>query len=265
MGGAQPPRTSVISPAAGPVWAARPTAPFLPTAALPRPWWLLQTRQATAWRAPASAREVGVWREAPRCPGWNFHRWQTICSDSSPCSLFPVMTVWECLLVYTAPSSCMAPGAHGWTAALSSLPCSTSDFATLHSNLHKTVGSSGDFTQTPPLEASFTLPLISFVCVSILCASVNHLSCGSLAGKGLSHRPRPSSPFSTDGSTVGTHSLGHQRATRPARKPRSQGTAPHRRDPGADGESLTAAAFLIVHAAFHWNICCCFVRRKLHL
>ncbi|KAG7243091.1 hypothetical protein INR49_016466 [Caranx melampygus] len=56
----------------------------------------------------------------------------------------------------------------------------------------------------------------------------------SKRGKGLSHRPRPSSPFSTDGSTVGTHSLGHQRATRPTRKPRSQGTAPHRRDPGAD-------------------------------
>uniref|UniRef100_A0AAX7TWK9 Roundabout, axon guidance receptor, homolog 2 (Drosophila) n=1 Tax=Astatotilapia calliptera TaxID=8154 RepID=A0AAX7TWK9_ASTCA len=57
-----------------------------------------------------------------------------------------------------------------------------------------------------------------------------------LEGKGLSHRPRPSSPFSTDGSTVGTHSLGHQRATRPTRKPRSQGTTPHRRDAGADGE-----------------------------
>ncbi|XP_054455541.1 roundabout homolog 2 isoform X5 [Anoplopoma fimbria] len=56
----------------------------------------------------------------------------------------------------------------------------------------------------------------------------------SLTGKGLSHRPRPGSPFSTDGSTVGTHSLGHQRATRPTRKPRSQGTAPHRRDAGAD-------------------------------
>ncbi|XP_038147921.1 roundabout homolog 2 isoform X10 [Cyprinodon tularosa] len=56
----------------------------------------------------------------------------------------------------------------------------------------------------------------------------------SLTGKGLSHRARPSSPFSTDGSTVGTHSLGHQRATRPTRKPRSQGTTPHRRDAGAD-------------------------------
>uniref|UniRef100_A0A667WHP2 Roundabout, axon guidance receptor, homolog 2 (Drosophila) n=1 Tax=Myripristis murdjan TaxID=586833 RepID=A0A667WHP2_9TELE len=56
----------------------------------------------------------------------------------------------------------------------------------------------------------------------------------SLTGKGLSHRPRPSSPFSTDGSTVGTHSLGHQRATRPTRKPRNQGTAPHRRDASAD-------------------------------
>ncbi|XP_076002548.1 roundabout homolog 2 [Genypterus blacodes] len=56
----------------------------------------------------------------------------------------------------------------------------------------------------------------------------------SKRGKGLSHRPRPSSPFSTDGSTVGTHSLGHQRATRPTRKPRNQGTAPHRRDASAD-------------------------------
>ncbi|XP_067362496.1 roundabout homolog 2 isoform X10 [Channa argus] len=56
----------------------------------------------------------------------------------------------------------------------------------------------------------------------------------SKRGKGLSHRHRPSSPFSTDGSTVGTHSLGHQRATRPTRKPRSQGTANHRRDAGAD-------------------------------
>uniref|UniRef100_A0A667WS85 Roundabout, axon guidance receptor, homolog 2 (Drosophila) n=1 Tax=Myripristis murdjan TaxID=586833 RepID=A0A667WS85_9TELE len=58
----------------------------------------------------------------------------------------------------------------------------------------------------------------------------------SKRGKGLSHRPRPSSPFSTDGSTVGTHSLGHQRATRPTRKPRNQGTAPHRRDASADEE-----------------------------
>ncbi|XP_071216094.1 roundabout homolog 2-like isoform X9 [Salvelinus alpinus] len=63
-----------------------------------------------------------------------------------------------------------------------------------------------------------------------------HLEGTSLAkrGKGLSHRPRPSSPFSTDGSTVGTHSLGHQRAARPTRKPRGQGTAPHRRDASAD-------------------------------
>ncbi|CAB1433114.1 unnamed protein product [Pleuronectes platessa] len=74
-------------------------------------------------------------------------------------------------------------------------------------------------------------------------AGVSHimLPCDSSAavgtlcpGKGLSHRPRPSSPFSTDGSTVGTHSLGHQRAARPTRKPRSQGTAPHRREAAAD-------------------------------
>ncbi|XP_051962869.1 roundabout homolog 2 isoform X4 [Xyrauchen texanus] len=52
--------------------------------------------------------------------------------------------------------------------------------------------------------------------------------------KGLSHRHRPASPFSTDGSTVGTHSLGHQRAARPTRKHKGPGTAPHRRDASAD-------------------------------
>lgn len=58
MGGARPRRTIVISPATGPVWAAHPTAPSLPTAALLRPWWPLQTRRVTAWRAPVLAREV---------------------------------------------------------------------------------------------------------------------------------------------------------------------------------------------------------------
>ncbi|KAJ8392078.1 hypothetical protein AAFF_G00078840 [Aldrovandia affinis] len=57
-------------------------------------------------------------------------------------------------------------------------------------------------------------------------------------GKGHSQRPRPSSPFSTDGSTAGTHSLGHHRAARPARKHRTgrldQGPTPHRRDASAD-------------------------------
>ncbi|XP_064158689.1 roundabout homolog 2 isoform X4 [Anguilla rostrata] len=58
-------------------------------------------------------------------------------------------------------------------------------------------------------------------------------------GKGHAHRAgRPSSPFSTDGSTMGTHSLGHQRAARPARKHRAgrleQGATPHRRDASAD-------------------------------
>ncbi|KAA0701789.1 Roundabout -like protein 2 [Triplophysa tibetana] len=52
--------------------------------------------------------------------------------------------------------------------------------------------------------------------------------------KGLHHRPRPSSPFSTDGSAVGTHSLGHQRVARPTRKHKGPGTAPHRRDASAD-------------------------------
>ncbi|TRY72931.1 hypothetical protein DNTS_001127, partial [Danionella cerebrum] len=52
--------------------------------------------------------------------------------------------------------------------------------------------------------------------------------------KGLPHRPRPTSPFSTDGSTVGTHSLGHQRAARPTRKHKGHGTAPNRRDASAD-------------------------------
>lgn len=60
MGGARPRRTIVISPATGPAWAARPTAPSLPTAALLRPWWPLPTRRVTAWRAPVSAREVCV-------------------------------------------------------------------------------------------------------------------------------------------------------------------------------------------------------------
>uniref|UniRef100_A0A8C1VG19 Roundabout, axon guidance receptor, homolog 2 (Drosophila) n=1 Tax=Cyprinus carpio TaxID=7962 RepID=A0A8C1VG19_CYPCA len=56
-----------------------------------------------------------------------------------------------------------------------------------------------------------------------------------LDDKGLPHRPRPASPFSTDGSTVGTHSLGHQRPARPTRKHKGPGTAPHRRDASADG------------------------------
>ncbi|XP_049323077.1 roundabout homolog 2 isoform X1 [Astyanax mexicanus] len=52
--------------------------------------------------------------------------------------------------------------------------------------------------------------------------------------KALGARPRPASPFSTDGSTMGTHSLGHQRAARPTRKHRGPCTAPHRRDASAD-------------------------------
>ncbi|KAM9812511.1 roundabout homolog 2 isoform 6-T6 [Syngnathus typhle] len=52
--------------------------------------------------------------------------------------------------------------------------------------------------------------------------------------KGSSSRHRPGSPFSTDGSTVGTHSLGNQRAARPARKARNQAAAPQRRDAAAD-------------------------------
>ncbi|XP_035390171.1 roundabout homolog 2 isoform X3 [Electrophorus electricus] len=54
----------------------------------------------------------------------------------------------------------------------------------------------------------------------------------SVTDKGQRHRP--ASPFSTDGSVVGTHSLGHQRAARPTRKPRGPGTTTHRRDAGAD-------------------------------
>uniref|UniRef100_A0A671NY24 Roundabout, axon guidance receptor, homolog 2 (Drosophila) n=1 Tax=Sinocyclocheilus anshuiensis TaxID=1608454 RepID=A0A671NY24_9TELE len=56
----------------------------------------------------------------------------------------------------------------------------------------------------------------------------------SVTDKGLPHRPCPASPFSTDGSTVGTHSLGHQRAARPTRKHKGPGAAPHRRDASAD-------------------------------
>uniref|UniRef100_A0A8C1VEW4 Roundabout, axon guidance receptor, homolog 2 (Drosophila) n=1 Tax=Cyprinus carpio TaxID=7962 RepID=A0A8C1VEW4_CYPCA len=60
----------------------------------------------------------------------------------------------------------------------------------------------------------------------------------SLSKRGLPHRPRPASPFSTDGSTVGTHSLGHQRPARPTRKHKGPGTAPHRRDASADEEAI---------------------------
>lgn len=143
MGGAQPPRTSVISPATGPVWAAHQTAPFLPTAALPRPWWPLQTRQATAWKAQALAREVGVQREAPRFRAGisTGGRWFALI-------LLPVSLVWEFLLVHAAPGSCMAPVDHGWTAALSSLLSRSSDFALWLLDLCKTVSSSGDFIQT---------------------------------------------------------------------------------------------------------------------
>ncbi|CAL9684905.1 unnamed protein product [Knipowitschia caucasica] len=56
----------------------------------------------------------------------------------------------------------------------------------------------------------------------------------SKRGKALSHRPRPSSPFSTDGSTGGSHSLGPPRNPRTPRKGRTPGTTPHRRDPAAD-------------------------------
>ncbi|XP_072316546.1 roundabout homolog 2 isoform X1 [Eucyclogobius newberryi] len=56
----------------------------------------------------------------------------------------------------------------------------------------------------------------------------------SKRGKALSHRPRPSSPFSTDGSTGGSHSLGHPRVPRAQRKGRTPGTTPHRRDPAGD-------------------------------
>uniref|UniRef100_W5KXN8 Roundabout, axon guidance receptor, homolog 2 (Drosophila) n=1 Tax=Astyanax mexicanus TaxID=7994 RepID=W5KXN8_ASTMX len=60
----------------------------------------------------------------------------------------------------------------------------------------------------------------------------------SVTDKALGARPRPASPFSTDGSTMGTHSLGHQRAARPTRKHRGPGTAPHRRDASADEEVM---------------------------
>lgn len=88
MAGAQPQRMTVISPAIGPVWAVLPMAPSLPIAALRRPWWPLLTRQATAWRALASAREVGVWGPASHC--WTGTctngRWFVLfCSNWSSC------------------------------------------------------------------------------------------------------------------------------------------------------------------------------------
>uniref|UniRef100_A0A8L0DKQ2 Roundabout, axon guidance receptor, homolog 2 (Drosophila) n=1 Tax=Oncorhynchus mykiss TaxID=8022 RepID=A0A8L0DKQ2_ONCMY len=60
-----------------------------------------------------------------------------------------------------------------------------------------------------------------------------HLEGTSLAKRGWYMRSGAPPAY---GSTVGTHSLGHQRAARPTRKPRGQGTAPHRRDASADGK-----------------------------
>ncbi|XP_058269709.1 roundabout homolog 2 isoform X4 [Hemibagrus wyckioides] len=51
----------------------------------------------------------------------------------------------------------------------------------------------------------------------------------------LALRPRPASPFSTDGSTVGTHSLGHQRAARPTRKNRGPDLPPPPEPPPCQG------------------------------
>lgn len=116
MGGAQPRRMTVISPAIGPVWAVHLMAPSLPTAALPRPWWLLQTRQAIAWRALASAREVCVWRPAIHCwPGTSTSgRWFVpFCSDSSSChplAFTPIMLAWDFL---SAACGCCAQDVHG--------------------------------------------------------------------------------------------------------------------------------------------------------
>lgn len=67
----------------------------------------------------------------------------------------------------------------------------------------------------------------------------NHSFCFPFTDQCLALRPRPASPFSTDGSTVGTHSLGHQRAARPTRKNRGPGTAVHRRDASADGKTIS--------------------------
>lgn len=61
--------------------------------------------------------------------------------------------------------------------------------------------------------------------------------CCPLTDQCLAMRARPASPFSTDGSTMGTHSLGHQRAARPTRKNRGPGTPVHRKDASADGKT----------------------------
>lgn len=124
MGGAQPRRMTVISPAIGPVWAVHLMDPSLPTAALPRPWWLLQTRQATAWRALASAREVGVWRPAPHCltGASTSGRWLFLSALILPLVVHwlmfsSIMLAWDFPSV--VPRLCMAPVVHGWTADVS--------------------------------------------------------------------------------------------------------------------------------------------------
>ncbi|XP_058269717.1 roundabout homolog 2 isoform X11 [Hemibagrus wyckioides] len=57
----------------------------------------------------------------------------------------------------------------------------------------------------------------------------------SVTDQCLALRPRPASPFSTDGSTVGTHSLGHQRAARPTRKNRGPDLPPPPEPPPCQG------------------------------
>lgn len=165
MGGAQPPRTSVISPATGPVWAARRMAPFLPTAALPRPWWPLQTRQATGWRALALAREVGVRRIAA---GISTGRRVALI-------LLPVSPRDDGLGIL-ACARCTR-FMHG--ACWSWLNCS-SVFSSLKliwlSDWPKTVSSSGDFFQTTSASAeSFLYSAFNQLCLHCRCHQLRRL------------------------------------------------------------------------------------------
>lgn len=88
--GGQRQRMSVISPATGPVWAVPLMGPYLPIAALPRPWWQLQIRRATSWRAPASVREVGL--------GQVYPLWGPLCCFCPALArVFVKDDCWECI------------------------------------------------------------------------------------------------------------------------------------------------------------------------
>ncbi|XP_030648056.1 roundabout homolog 2-like [Chanos chanos] len=76
---------------------------------------------------------------------------------------------------------------------------------------------------------------------------------GAIAGKAFSQQAQPSSPAPTDGSVLGTQSLGHQRAMYPTRKPQTEtaGTEPRRKDNTADVRAPASQPLHTVGARLH--------------